>query len=98
MTEESPSRSQTLGGANLVAYTRDEVPWVIHFQAIELTNQALMTNQMRGYEPFFLQDDEIDEHARWLWGGAMHVFQPSYRELTRDVLVEWLGRLVPGSR
>ena len=42
--------------------------------------------------------DEVGEHGHWLWGGAMHVFQPRPMELTREELVEWLARLLPGSR
>jgi hypothetical protein len=89
---------QTRGGANVVAYTTEDAPWVVHLQAIELTNNALMTQHMRNYEPFFLKDAELGEHAPWLWGGAMHVFQSRPKELTRDLLVEWLALLVPDSR
>jgi hypothetical protein len=98
ISEERPSRSATLGGANIVAYTTADAPWIVHFQAIELTNNPLMTRYLRDYEPFFLKDNELGEHARWLWGGAMHVFQQRQKELTRDLMVEWLALLVPDSR
>lgn len=89
--------ARTLGGANIVGYTQHDAPWVTHFQLIELTNMALMRHLMREYEPFFLRADELSEHGHSLWGGAMHVFQSRWKELTLDVLVEWLALLLPGS-
>ena len=50
---------------------------------------------MRDFEPFFLRPAELGEHGRWLWGGAMHVFQVQQRDLTRDLLIEWMALLVP---
>jgi hypothetical protein len=50
---------------------------------------------MRNYEPFFLEPGEFDRHAPLLWGGAMHVFTPSHRELTVDALTEWFAELLP---
>jgi hypothetical protein len=97
VTEQASSRSEALGGANVVGYTTDDAPWVVQFQLIELTNNALMTQYMRSFEPFFLQNDEVGQHGRWLWGGGMHVFQARHQVVTRDLLVEWLARLVPGS-
>jgi tRNA A-37 threonylcarbamoyl transferase component Bud32 len=94
--EVSESRA-TLGGANIVAHSNPEAPWVVRYQLIELTNQPMVMERMRDYEPFFLHDYEIAEHGRWLWGGAMHVYQPRQMELTVDVMVEWLARLMPGS-
>lgn len=90
--------AQTLGGANIVGYTRDEAPWVTHFHLIELTNMALMQRYMREYEPFFLRPDELSDHGHYLWGGGMHVFQSHWKELTRDGLIGWLALLLPGSR
>lgn len=95
---EVSEEGRTLGGANLVGYTHADAPWVIQFQSIQLKNQALMSHYMREYEPFFLTTNEIPEHGRWLWGGAMHVFNAEHAELTRDVLMEWLALLLPGSR
>jgi hypothetical protein len=53
---------------------------------------------MRDYQPFFLTSGEVGEHGRWLWGGAVHVFQVRPMPLTRDLVVEWLARLVPDSQ
>jgi hypothetical protein len=50
---------------------------------------------MRGYEPFFLEQAELSEHGRWLWGGAMHVYTPKHRPLTADPALEWFGLLMP---
>jgi Protein kinase domain len=86
--------SKTLGGANIVAFVREEAPWVLHFQEIQLKNMALASTPMRSYEPFFLSGSELEEHAYWLWGG-MHIFTPSHRELTVDVLLEWFALLMP---
>ena len=90
--------ARTLGGANIVGYTRADAPWVVHFQLVELTNNPLMAHYMREYEPFFLTQSELAEHGHWLWGGAMHVFQSRQIELSSDALVEWLARLLPGAR
>ncbi len=89
--------ADVIGGANIVGFTNRDAPWVVHFQAIELKNHVLMRYPMRLYEPFFLEKDEVREHGRWLWGGAMHVFEHRQMELTRDVLVDWLAHLGPGS-
>jgi hypothetical protein len=91
----SGSSAKVIGGANLVAFVNPDAPWVIHLQEIQLRNQALMTTPMRVFEPFFLEQNEVGEHGRWLWGGAMHVFSASHRELTTDVLVEWFAQLLP---
>jgi serine/threonine-protein kinase len=88
--------SQTLGGANIVGYTTDAAPWVVQFQVIELRRHPL-TPAMRQYEPFFLETAELHQHGQYLWGGAMHVFQHEQRELTRDVLVEWMANLLPAA-
>jgi len=98
VSEEGASRSQTLGGANIVGYASEDAPWVIHFQLVELTNNPIVQRYMRQYEPFFLTPDELGEHGQWLWGGAMHVFQSRQMELTQEALVEWLAQLLPGSR
>jgi hypothetical protein len=98
ISEEESRRSQTLGGSNIVGYARDDAPWVTHFQLVELTNNPIVVHPMRQYEPFFLTPDELGQHGHWLWGGALHVFQSRQIELTRDVLVEWFARLMPGSR
>jgi hypothetical protein len=95
ISDGSSSRSHVLGGANIVGFVREDAPWVIHFQEIQLRNMALMRPPMRGYEPFFLMQSEMREHARWLWGGAMHVYTPTHRELNVDVLVEWFAELMP---
>jgi serine/threonine-protein kinase len=87
--------SKTLGGANIVAFVREEAPWVFHFQEIQLKNMALVSTPMRSYEPFFLSGSELEEHGYWLWGGGMHIFTPSHRELTVEVLVEWFALLMP---
>ena len=68
---------------------------MIHFQSLELRNQAIVSSRMRDFEPFFLRPAELGEHGRWLWGGAMHVFQVQQRDLTRDLLIEWMALLVP---
>jgi hypothetical protein len=88
-------RSETLGGANIIAFVQEKAPWVIHYQEIQLKNMALMTSRMRTYEPFFLEPREYGDHARWLWGGAMHTYTSSHRELTVEVLVEWFALLMP---
>jgi serine/threonine protein kinase len=98
ISEEESRRSQTLGGSNIVGYARDDAPWVTHFQLVELTNNPIVVHPMRQYEPFFLTPDELGQHGHSLWGGALHVFQSRQIELTRDVLVEWFARLMPGSR
>jgi hypothetical protein len=85
----------TVVGANIAAFVREDAPWVIHYQEIQLRNMALMSDRMRSHEPFFLNDHELAHHAPYLWGGTMHVFTPSHRELTVEVLVEWLAQLVP---
>jgi hypothetical protein len=90
------AEQETLGGANVVAYTTDDAPWAVHFQAIELMNHPLVNN-MRNYEPFFIWGGELRDHAPWLWGGGMHVFQPHPKELTQALMVEWLARLMPDS-
>jgi len=95
ITDEATSRGGTLGGANLVAFVREDAPWVIQFQEIQLKNMALMPSMMRSYEPFFLKSNELAEHAPYLWGGAMHVYTPSHRELAADVIVEWFTLLIP---
>ena len=82
-------------GANVVMYFRAKTAWVPHLQIVEIENHPLMGRRMRDYEPFFLERSELAEHAVWLWGGAMHVFQSRIQELTVDVLVQWLSRLVP---
>jgi hypothetical protein len=97
ISEAGTARSQTLGGANLVAFVKEEAPWVIHLQEIQLRNMALMVRGLRSYEPFFLNSGELGQHAAYLWGGAMHVYTPSHRELTVEVLVEWFAELVPQS-
>jgi serine/threonine protein kinase len=84
-----------IGGANLVAFVREDAPWVIHLQEIQLRNMALMATPMRRYEPFFLVTSELRQHGHWLWGGGMHVYTASHRELTVDVFTEWFARLVP---
>jgi serine/threonine protein kinase len=84
-----------LGGANLVAFVREDAPWVIHLQEIQLRNNALVRTPMREYEPFFLMPHELEGHGPWLWGGAMHVYTPSHRELTVQALTEWFTLLVP---
>lgn len=90
--------AEGLGGANIVAYTQEHAPWVIRFQLVELTHNALLMEPMRAFEPFFLMPFELDDHGPFLWGGAMHVFQSRWTELTRDGLLEWLARLLPESR
>jgi hypothetical protein len=82
-------------GANIAAFVREDGPWVIHYQEVQLRNMALMSDRMRSYEPFFLNDLELDRHAPFLWGGTMHVFTPSHRELNVEVLVEWFAQLMP---
>jgi hypothetical protein len=75
ISQEGTARSQALGGANLVAFVREEAPWVIHLQEIQLRNMALMPGGMRSYEPFFLVNSgELRQHAPYLWGDAMHVY------------------------
>ena len=88
-------RSDPRAGANIVIFFRPETAWVPNLQIIELENNAIVGYRMRAYEPFFLERGELAEHGRWLWGGATHVFQPKVQELTADVLVQWLSRLVP---
>jgi hypothetical protein len=80
-------------GANIVMYVREEAPWVPRLQIVELRNSALV-EPMHRFEPFFLGPTELGEHGAYLWGGAVHVFQSTVSELTSDVLVEWLSRLV----
>jgi len=50
---------------------------------------------MRSYEPFFLLPGVLSQHAQYLWGGAMHIYIATHRELTVDALVEWFAELVP---
>jgi hypothetical protein len=64
VAEEGPGGAATRGGANIVAYTTDDAPWVVQFQAIELTNNPLMTHYMRNYEPFFLEGNELARMGR----------------------------------
>jgi hypothetical protein len=47
VSDEGATRSQKLGGANIVAFVREEAPWVIHYQEIQLGNMALVTTRMR---------------------------------------------------
>jgi hypothetical protein len=56
---------------------------------------ALMSQPMRNYEPFYLQNGELAEHVQYLWEGGMHIYTREHRELTSDALVEWFGQLVP---
>lgn len=95
VSDESPRQRQTLGGANIAEYVHEDAPWVIHLQEIQLRNMVLASSPMRNYEPFFLEPGEFDRHAPLLWGGAMHVFTPSHRELTVDALTEWFAELMP---
>ncbi len=81
-------------GANIVVYVVQGTPWIPRLQIIELENNAIVQHTMRDYEPFFLERNELAEHGPWLWGGATHVFQSRVQDLTTDVLVEWLSRLV----
>jgi hypothetical protein len=94
VTEEEPTHSRTIGGANIVGFASPEASWVVGLQEIQLRNQGL-TQPFRSFEPYYLELDELGEHGRWLWGGAMHVFRPQVRELSRDVLVEWFVSLLP---
>ncbi len=84
-----------IAGANLVAFVREDAPWVIHLQEIQLRNMALVASPMRGYEPFFLTSNELGQHGAWLWGGAMHVYTANHRELTVEALTEWFALLLP---
>jgi hypothetical protein len=95
ISEGDARRGATLGGANIVAYTTEAAPWVVNYQEIQLRNMALMSQPMRNYEPFYLQNGELADHMQYLWGGGMHVYTGEHRELTTDVFVEWFGHLVP---
>jgi NIMA (never in mitosis gene a)-related kinase/serine/threonine-protein kinase len=96
VSDDDPATQRPmLGGANIVGFVLEDAPWVIHYQEIQLRNMALMSTPMRRYEPFFLNQRDLAEHGRWLWGGAMHVYTPTHRELTVEVLVEWFSQLVP---
>jgi hypothetical protein len=86
---------QIIGGAQIVAFVKDDAPWVVHYQEIQLRNMPLMSTPMRNYEPFFLTDSELGQHGPWLWGGAMHIYTPQHRELTVEVIVEWAAELIP---
>ncbi len=77
------------------AFVREDAPWVIHLQEIQLRNMALVASPMRGYEPFFLTSNELGQHGAWLWGGAMHVYTANHRELTVEALTEWFALLLP---
>ena len=67
---------------------------MIRYQEIRLTHMGLANKPMRSYEPFFLNQNELAEHGRWLFGG-LHVFVPTRRDVTVDVLVAWFAELMP---
>jgi tRNA A-37 threonylcarbamoyl transferase component Bud32 len=88
--------SRVLGGANIAIVTVDDTPWIPRLFLIELRNHALMREPMRDYEPFYLENDEIREQGRLLWGGVAHVFTPKLLPLTKGELQRWFAELALG--
>jgi serine/threonine protein kinase len=85
--------SRASAGANLVMYVSEDTPWVPKLHIIEVRNNPVIAPVMRDVEPFHLEPHELPDHARWLWGGPVHVFQTRVEELQPTHLINWLGEL-----
>lgn len=72
----------------------EPAPWVPRIQIIEIRNNPVIAPVMRTVEPFYLEPHELPEHAKWLWGGPVHIFQTRVEELQADHLINWLSELV----